>query len=372
MKGIQRFPKTLQPIVLAGCFLAGTLGMVVTATAQDISDLQTPKGSLVLQAQGSFFVGGDNVLQTNIEAGGIFGPGHLTVNQMYVEYMIPQGGGNKTPVVMVHGATLSGKSWETTPDGRMGFDEYFVRQGHAVYLADQVSRARSGFNQAIFNDVRAGITTPPSAQPDMFRFTDESAWTVFRFGPTCCTPYADEQFPVQAAGEFSKQGIPDVNGVLPTPNPTYKALSDLAIKLKGAVVMGHSESGLYPLEAALTNSTGMKGLILTEPPGGCGATTYTDQQIATFATIPILVFFGDHLDTPNGLLSWPAAFANCKAFIARVNAVQGGNAQMLYPPDLGIHGNSHMFMLDKNNLQIADLILKWMDQNVGKQKTASN
>src|SRR5262249_7693450 len=138
-----------------------------------------------------------------------------------------------------------------------------------------------------------------------------------------------------------------------------------------AVVMGHSESGLYPLQAALTNSTGMKGLILTEPPGGCGATTFTNQQIATLATIPILVFFGDHLDTPNGLFSWQAAFADCQAFIARVNAAHG-NAQMLYPPDLGIHGNSHMFMLDKNNLQIADLILKWIDQNVGSKKTASN
>jgi hypothetical protein len=45
---------------------------------------------------------------------------------------------------------------------------------------------------------------------------------------------------------------------------------------------------------------------------------------------------------------------------------------MLYPPDLGIHGNSHMFMLDKDNLQIADLILKWIDQNVGSKKTPSN
>ena len=37
---------------------------------------------------------------------------------------------------------------------------------------------------------------------------------------------------------------------------------------------------------------------------------------------------------------------------------------------LGIHGNSHMMMLDKNNLQLADLILKWIDENVGKQKVA--
>ena len=364
MKSIQRFPKTRHLVVLAGVFLAGT---AITASAQDVSALQTPKGSLVLQAQGSFFVGGQNVLEDATGAG--FTPGHLTINQMYVEYMIPQGGGSKVPVVMIHGATLSGKSWETTPDGRMGFDEYFVRQGYPVYLADQVSRARSGFDQAVFNHVRAG-DVPPSTQPTMFRFTDESAWTVFRFGPTFGTPYADEQFPVKAAAEFSKQGIPDINGVLPTPNPTYKALADLAIKLKGAVVMGHSESGLYPVQAALTSSTGMKGLILTEPPQGCGATTYTDQQIATLATVPILVFFGDHLDTPNPFgLSWPAAFADCQAFITRVNAAHG-NAQMLYPPNLGILGNSHMFMLDKNNLQIADLIQKWIDANVDQSKIA--
>jgi hypothetical protein len=379
MKSIQRFRKTRHLVVLAGVVLAGTLGTAITAAAQDVQNLQTPKGALMLNARGSFFVNGQNVVQDATSAG--FTAGHVTINQMYVEYMIPQGsgqqggnqqGGNQqVPVVMVHGATLSGKSWDTTPDGRMGFYEYFVRQGHPTYLADQVSRARSGFDQAVFNQVRAG-TVVPSTQPGIFRFTDESAWTVFRFGVTFGTPYPDEQFPVQAAGEFSKQGIPDLNGVLPTPNPTYKALSDLAIKLKGAVVMGHSESGLYPLEAALTNSTGMKGLILTEPPGGCGATTYTDQQIATLATVPILVFFGDHLDTPNPFgLSWPAAFADCQAFITRVNAAHG-NAQMLYPPNLGIHGNSHMFMLDKNNLQIADLILKWIDENVGKHKVAED
>jgi len=134
--------------------------------------------------------------------------------------------------------------------------------------------------------------------------------------------------------------------------------------------MGHSESGLFPLEAALTNSGGTKGLIDIEP-GGCNATVYTDQQIAKLATVPILVVFGDHLDTPTGLpgFSWQSAFNDCKAFIERVNAA-GGNAQMLYPPDLGIFGNSHMIMNDKNSDQIADLILKWIDENVGLNKVA--
>ncbi len=82
---------------------------------------------------------------------------------------------------MVHGATLTGKSWETTPDGRMGWDEYFVRKGHPVYVPDQVGRGRSGFNQAVFNNVRAG-STPPANQPVWLRFSDEGVWPNFRFG----------------------------------------------------------------------------------------------------------------------------------------------------------------------------------------------
>ena len=62
MKGIQRFPKTLDLVVLTGVVLAGTLGAAITAAAQDVQDLQTPKGSLVLKAQGSFFVNGEEIL----------------------------------------------------------------------------------------------------------------------------------------------------------------------------------------------------------------------------------------------------------------------------------------------------------------------
>jgi hypothetical protein len=39
---------------------------------------------------------------------------------------------------------------------------------------------------------------------------------------------------------------------------------------------------------------------------------------------------------------------------------------MLSPSESGIRGNSHMIMQDKNNLQIADLILKWIDDRVSK------
>jgi pimeloyl-ACP methyl ester carboxylesterase len=363
----QRFSMLCRSALLAVVTIAGVLGTAAGVRAQALKDLQTPDTPLVLKAQGSFYVGGEKSQQTQVELGSLGPGGQITVNQMYVRYMVPQGGDGKVPVVMVHGATLTGKSWETTPDGRMGWDEYFVRKGHPVYVPDQVGRGRSGFNQAIFNDARAG-SVPAANLPAWRRFSDEVVWPNFRFGSKPAAPYADGQFPVAAVDELSKQGVPDMNPGLPTPTPTIKALSDLAAGLKGAVLMGHSQSGPFPLDAALLDPPAAKGLVLVEP-GRC-PDTYTDQQIRTLATLPVLAVFGDHRDTPTGIStrpSWQISFESCQALIGRLQAA-GGDAQMLNPPDRGIRGNSHMIMQDKNNLQIADLILQWLDEHVSKRR----
>ena len=52
--------------------------------------------------------------------------------------------------------------------------------------------------------------------------------------------------------------------------------------------------------------------------------------------------------------------------IGRLKAA-GGQAEMLNPPERGIRGNSHMIMQDKNSLQIADIILQWIDARVSKR-----
>jgi hypothetical protein len=49
----------------------------------------------------------------------------------------------------------------------------------------------------------------------------------------------------------------------------------------------------------------------------------------------------------------------CNSSAAAINAA-GGTAKFLLLPELGIKGNSHMMMMDKNNLQIADLIIGWL------------
>jgi hypothetical protein len=125
-----------------------------------------------------------------------------------------------------------------------------------------------------------------------------------------------------------------------------------------------ASAGPFPLEAALLNRASTKALVLVEP-GRC-PDTYADDQFKVLAAVPILVVFGDHRDTPTGIgirPSWRLSFESCQALISRVKAA-GGDTQMLSPAETGVHGNSHMIMQDKNHLQIADLILQWIDDRV--------
>lgn len=341
------------------------------AHAQALADVKPTAASLTLASRGSFMVGGDTVAQTARQLSSIFatppaGGGDVTVNQMYVEYMVPQESSGVS-VVMLHGATLSGKTYDTTPDGRMGWYEHFVRQGHPTYVADQVSRGRSGVDLSVYNDVRAGAK-PASELPNVFRISDQLGWTMFRFGPVYGTPFPDQQFPTEAARAFSRQAIPDLNATLPTPNPNGAAMAELAAEIDGgAVLVGHSESGTVPLDAALVDATGIRGLILLEP-GSCGAATWSDEQVATFAKLPILAVFGDHLEASTGTpsFSWQDALTDCQALVERVRAV-GGNARVLHLPDEGVRGNSHMMMMDRNNIQVADMLLTWIGVNAGRR-----
>ena len=340
--------------------LVAILALVAHASVLAREEKPAP---LTIASQGSFFVGGEVKPAPPSALAGPGAPtGDITVNQMYVQYQIPVNAGRHAPVVMVHGCCLSSKTWETTPDGRMGWNEYFVRKGRPVYLADQVSRGRSGFDSSIIAAVKAG-TAPPSALPNIIAASHQIAWTVFRFGPSYPKAFDDEQFPVAAADELYKQMIPDLNALLPNPNPTWTHMAALAKQLKGAVLMGHSESGFFPQQAALIDSSGIRGLISIEMP----CADMTAAQIATLARIPTLVMFGDHLgDVPPGIVNWKTTYEGCNAHVQKVKAA-GGDIEMMLLPSLGIRGNSHMLMQDKNNLQLADLVLAWLDKHVDKK-----
>ena len=66
---------------------------------------------------------------------------------------------------------------------------------------------------------------------------------------------------------------------------------------------------------------------------------------------------------PSSAGPWNAALAGCQQFVDRLNAA-GGDATMLHLPKVGVFDNSHMLMQDRNNLQVADMVLEWLDQHV--------
>ena len=96
------------------------------------------------------------------------------------------------------------------------------------------------------------------------------------------------------------------------------------------------------------------------------------EQIAKLAKIPNLVMFGDHLgDVQGGPANWAQSLESCEKVAQRMKAA-GGDVEMMHLPKMGIKGNSHMLMQDRNNLQLADLIMKWIDTHVeGKSKARS-
>jgi len=335
------------------------LALLLTAAVSAPMAGQKKLGPLTIKEQGSFFVGGENKT-----IGGPNPPatsGEITVNQMYVQYQIPMKGDQHVPVVMVHGCCLSSKTWETTPDGRIGWSEYFVRKDRPVYLADQVSRARSGFDASAFNEAKLG-KLPLDKMPGILNATHQTGWTVFRFGPKFGEVFPDEQFPMSAVEEFYKQMIPDLNSTLgPAPRATWEQMAALGVKLNGAVLMGHSESGFFPEQAALINPAGIRGNISIEMP--C-VTNFSAAQLATLAKIPTLIMFGDHLgDVTGGPANWAQSFATCNTFVDQLKKA-GGDVEMMHLPALGIKGNSHMLMQDKNSDQLADLVIAWIDKHV--------
>ena len=353
----------------AATVLALTIGYAGAAVAQDANSHKSKP--LVLQSQGSFFIGGE-AKTTDALTSASPSAGTITINQMYVQYQAPvaKPGAAKPAVIMIHGCCLSAKSFEETPDGRMGWNEYFVRKGYAAYLPDQVSRARSGFDPTILNEIALGLDGKTAKDiPFIYAIGHEGAYTAFRFGPSVGRPYADEQFPTDYVDEFYKQLIPDLNGFLgsnypPTPNPTYPNLAALAVKTGGAVIVGHSESGFFPENAALVDTTGIRGMVTIEPGGSCttlnpGTLPLTPDQITTLATIPTLVLFGDHIEGSG----FAKAYASCMEYTKLIRQARG-DITFIHLPAIGIHGNSHMMMIDKNNLQVADVIIDWMKKHV--------
>jgi len=107
----------------------------VHAQGQNLRGFNDPNRGLRIAKQGMFFVGGQYYTSS------IDGLRYMS-GQMYVEYQIPEVVTRPYPIVMIHGAAQTGSNFIATPDGQPGWAQFFVANGYAVYIADQVGRGR--------------------------------------------------------------------------------------------------------------------------------------------------------------------------------------------------------------------------------------
>ena len=335
--------------------LAITITFVMAAGIAGCASTRNDSGPLTIAKQGSFFVGGESIKSDALSNLPAYAPaGTIAVNQVYVRYQEPVNA-KKTSVVFVHGCCLTGKTWESTPDGRMGWDELFVRKGFPTYVVDQASRGRSAADPSAIVAVKSGRQAADKL-PQVFGAAQEGAWQIFRFGPKYPDVFPGMQFPLEAQAEFWKQMVPDWLNALPKPNPTVPALSELARKVDGAVLISHSQSGIYPFETARLNPAGIRGIVSIEP-GACPA---ADSDLSSLKGIPVLVLWGDYVNQSS---RWAPRLKACKEFVAAANKA-GIKAENVMLNDVGMPGASHMLMQDKHSLRIGTWLADWIDQNV--------
>jgi pimeloyl-ACP methyl ester carboxylesterase len=331
--------------IMAATAMAGTLG-----------------GPLELEDDGSFFVGG-TPMNTGFPgapaAGGAATPGQIIVNQMYVHYRIPKTS-NAIAVVMVHGSGHTGATFETTPDSREGWATYFLRKNFPVYVVDHSGRGRSGFDPTPVN--RAKVEGNASLLPDFPIATRERAWSFFRLGATFPTPYPGTQFPMEALDQYFAQLVPNAeNSLAGGGENTVKGLAALLDRIGPAVVLVHSQSGAYGLDLIRARPSLVRAFVNVE--GNC-APVAANEIASSFGKVPFLAVWGDNsvgAPGPNG----NARRDGCASTISAIKQA-GGAATFLLLPDQGIKGNTHMMMLDKNNLVVADKIIEWINTSVAR------
>src|SRR6267142_1054824 len=387
------------------CSLLASVLLLMIAGSINAQEKKTKKfltKPLVIEDQGSFFIGGvpkvtsyaTVPVATPANPNPVALPNQVTIGQMYVQFQTPVNKKRNTPpVIMVHGSSHTAACLESTPDGREGWYPYFVRKGISTYLVDQAGRGRSGFDESVIHEATALLKNGDNENglglmPSFGRITDNGAWTAW-FGhltpPGSNIPARAGALAQPPAGpnnyyalEYYKQLVPNAEVTLPgstcaacdpvalSPANTWTPL-DLALlveKLGGAIVATHSQSGIMGHHMArILKERGhldmLKALITIE--GGCSLPN-SGLKAEDFDNIPYLALKGDYTATSE------VCQATVDAINARRTAGQGtAKADYLKLDELGnpiFNGTTHMMMLGTNNLEVADVILNWVDSNV--------
>ena len=324
---------------------------------------------VTIKEQGSFMAGGTVVTSpgeykdsepTNFDGETLHG------DHAYVFYQKPVKA-KKNSIVFLHGYGQSGKSWESTPDGRDGFQNIFLEKGYSTYIVDQPRRGRAG---------QSTVPRNLTARPD-----DQLWYNNFRIGqwPNI---YNNVSVPrdKESREQFFRQMTPD------TGDFDQKVIRDAMVKVfeksGNGVLVTHSAGGGPGWDTAIASDK-VKGVIALEPgtfpfpkgklpevekttsPFPASGYEVSETEFKKLTKIPIVVYFGDNIPTELtdnwGLDNWRIRVNLAKKWEKMMNEA-GGDVKVVMLPDIGIKGSTHFMMADLNNREVANAMEKWMKE----------
>ena len=320
--------------------------------------------------------------------------------QMFVEFRIPAQQMHPYPIVMVHGGTRSGTTYLGTPDGREGWAQYFVRQGYAVYVVDQPGRGRSGYLAE-----RYGAWKVPDGEGGQRRYLSQAKYKLWPQAHLH-TQWPGSGAPDDPVTEQMISGyLPEIADFTKQQFLNRDALVALIDRIGTAILMTHSQAGAFGWPVADARPELVKAILAIEPNGPpfyqvefIGAPDYFKQGSLALpyglSAVPLTyapavrdaqdlaIVQQDQADRPDlvkcHLQKEPArALPNLKMPILVVMAEAsyhapydhctvkylqqaGARPTFMRLADLGINGNSHVMMNEKNNREIAAAIAQWL------------
>jgi pimeloyl-ACP methyl ester carboxylesterase len=310
----------------------------------------------MIQSQGSFAVGG--VVIRGADGQTRHG------DHAYVSYQIPTCA-RRLPIVMLHGNLQFSKTWETTPDGREGFQTIFLRRGFPVYLVDQPRRGRAG------QSTSAGII---SAAPE-----DQMWFNIFRVG-IWPDYFPGVQFAQDAEtlNQYFRQAAPDTAPF--DLEVSANAMAALHEKIGPSILVTHSRGGGVGWFTAMKTAN-VRGIVAYEPgsnfpfpvgevpeplessAGPLEPVSVSRDEFRRLTRLPIVIYYGDYIpEHPSknaGQDLWRVRIAMARKWTETVNR-HGGDAAVVQLPQIGVHGNTHFPFSDLNNTEIADLMSKFL------------
>ncbi|MBA3997099.1 MAG: alpha/beta hydrolase [Candidatus Accumulibacter sp.] len=322
---------------------------------------------LIIKEQVSFAAGG-----TMTVAPGTFDPRKPMVpdgqtyrgDHAYAFLQIPVDA-RKLPIVMWHGAGQFSKTWETTADGREGFQTIFLRRRFGVALVDQPRRGNAGRSMA-----EATIKPTP----------DEQLWfNQFRVGlwPSYFNGVQFDRKP-ETLNQFFRAMTPNTGPF--DMNVVSDGVSAVFDRIGPGILFTHSQGGGPGWLTAIKNDK-VKAVVSFEPgssfifpqdevPAPIPSAFDTVQgdavplvQFMALTRIPILILYGDNIPEQRMDLpaqdSWRARLQMARLWRDAVNR-HGGDVTVVHLPEIGIRGNTHFPMSDLNNVQIADQVSRFL------------